>query len=946
VATAVTVPGQDPDLVYHSFPIEKFDEDPETGTLYVYGKATSPDLDSDEQVVDADWSAGAMETWFKSGPNVRVMHNPTAMPAGSGVKVEINRDGDGAHWVKAAVDDPTAKRMVERKHLRAFSVGIARPLIVTDVTGKARGGIIKGGELAEISLVDRPANRSCYVEIAKAASDGTAEFTGKVFGADDFLAKGTVNVDLPKGVSVSFSPEDLKKLLEHRREAEDRQNTAAQADAAEKGELSAADRAKLPASAFAYVDSSGERHLPVHDEGHVHSALGRFGEQQFEDGSSKRKAARKIIARAREMGISVDEDSDVAQAAGKVAQPGGVKADGEKCGLCKGKGKIRGGALTCPRCHGDGKIAAGEPDEHDEVQDKDETADLAKAGARSCKECGKNHHSDSPAKFCDGCGTKLPAASEKEEDPDVVKDDGGDGGGTGEDGPDDADQDSDDGDDGDDPDDAPAAKAAAPAMTGKPKVPCPSCGKGVKASMAFCGKCGGSMKADKAGKPTPGDGVTGEHVEPVPAHREPDGPAIESLEHDAGLPTDPDGPHLKSADPEWAAALRFKALGIPADLGALHDLTCAAYAPADVAKAHPYASLADVDEDEWREKALDAAASAPLPEAGAMQLLWQHAITLKAADPEIVSEVSGALHKAFADANPGPGTFPTPGELSPQRFRRPYLTAGHAAPSPGQDAPHTAKIPPSGGITAGQFDRGYLDAGHAADSPQNKADGGDPPKPGASNGGRLFYRNTSRDNTRAAMQAMHDHIASTFPDVCAMKSDPEADPMPKPGPLPRPVGSAKEAKAGKRRDPAPATAPAPAAPVQPEAVSKAAGAMSPDIVKAAVAEAVTEALAARDAGYEEELRKLRKLIKSQGDVLDAIADQPDPASPYRGAALPQNTKTTTAPAGPLTMAGAAEQSQAALYAELHREWLTTPDPTTRLAAERAMERMRGIPFTS
>ena len=112
MATAVTVPAQDPDLVYASFPIEKFDEDAATGTLYVYGKATSPDVDTDEQIVDPDWSAKAMEAWFATGPNVRVMHNPTAMPAGSGVKVEINRDGDGAHWVKSIVDEPVAVRLV------------------------------------------------------------------------------------------------------------------------------------------------------------------------------------------------------------------------------------------------------------------------------------------------------------------------------------------------------------------------------------------------------------------------------------------------------------------------------------------------------------------------------------------------------------------------------------------------------------------------------------------------------------------------------------------------------------------------------------------------------------------------------------------------------------------------------------------------------------------
>jgi hypothetical protein len=32
-------------------------------------------------------------------------------------------------------------------------------------------------------------------------------------------------------------------------------------------------RAKLPGSAFAYVDSKGNRRLPIHDESHVRNAL-------------------------------------------------------------------------------------------------------------------------------------------------------------------------------------------------------------------------------------------------------------------------------------------------------------------------------------------------------------------------------------------------------------------------------------------------------------------------------------------------------------------------------------------------------------------------------------------------------------------------------------------------------------------------------------------------
>jgi hypothetical protein len=961
------VPAQDPDLVYASFPIEKFDEDPATGTLYVYGKATSPDLDSDDQVVDSDWSAAAMEAWFKSGPNVRVMHNPTAMPAGSGVKVEINRDGDGGHWVKAAVDDPTAKLMVQRKHLRAFSVGIARPLIVSDVTGKARNGIIKGGELAEISLVDRPANRSCYVEIAKSADDGTCEFTGKTFGGEDFLAKGTV-----------FTPNDMKKLVEARHIAEEllAAKAAAEVEAA-KGELSAADRRNLPASAFAYVDGNGEGHLPVHDEGHVRSALGRFGQQQFDNGRSKRRAARKIVSRAKQLGIDVDTASDVAQAAGKVAQPDGLKAaDGmEPCGLCKGKGKIRGGNLVCPRCHGDGKIAAGEPDEHDEV--KDAEADVEKSGARSCKNCGKNHHADSPAKFCDDCGTKLPSASAKEEDPDLAKaaaaDDDDedaqapDSGGTGEDGPADSD------DDGDDDDDAPASKAAAPASApmAKPKVPCPGCGKGVKPKMAFCPKCGGPMKAsaEKAGKPTPDGGAVGEHIDPVPAHREPDGPAIESLEHDAGLPTDPDSRYEK------AAGARIDALGVPYPLGALHDRLCPAYQPGSADKAHPNYGLADIDLGEWMDKALSAATQPGdwLEDATKAQALWQHAATIKGLPPETADELGAEMHKAFADANPGPGTFPTPAELTPQRFRRPYITAGHAAPSPQQDGPNTAAIPESGGITATDYTRSYLEAGHAADSPQNKADGGAPPMPGASNSGRTFYRNTSRDNAKAAMQAMHDHIAQTFPDLCPMHGDPNASEPPKPNPLPRPAGSVKADESAPAAETPVAKAAKPAKPKkttadeglmtreeaiawlasEPDILAKAAGAgaglSAPDVVKAAVADVMSPLLAELAAaraqldGQAGLLEAQAKAQRKANKYLDSIAGQPDQNGPYRGAPLQQfPAEKAMAPAA-VSPAQAAEQAQRMVYEELHRTWRDSPDATARLAAEDAMAKMRGIP---
>ena len=152
-------------------------------TVYVYGRCTTPEIDTDDQRVVRRWSARpSRNTWPR--PHVRVQHNAQRDPAGSAVNIDVNRDGDGAHWLKAAVDEPVAQRLVKKGHLRAFSVGIARPVIERDVTGKARGGIITGGKMSRSALVDSPGEPVCFLEIAKSAADGTCEFTGKVLGDD------------------------------------------------------------------------------------------------------------------------------------------------------------------------------------------------------------------------------------------------------------------------------------------------------------------------------------------------------------------------------------------------------------------------------------------------------------------------------------------------------------------------------------------------------------------------------------------------------------------------------------------------------------------------------------------------------------------------------------------------------------------------------------------
>ena len=68
-------------------------------------------------------------------------------------------------------------------------------------------------------------------------------------------------------------------------------------------ELNAGKRAKLPDSAFAYVDSQGQRRLPINDEGHVRNALSRFNQVKFENEEAKERARKRLLNAAKKYNI-------------------------------------------------------------------------------------------------------------------------------------------------------------------------------------------------------------------------------------------------------------------------------------------------------------------------------------------------------------------------------------------------------------------------------------------------------------------------------------------------------------------------------------------------------------------------------------------------------------------------------------------------------------------
>jgi class 3 adenylate cyclase len=68
-------------------------------------------------------------------------------------------------------------------------------------------------------------------------------------------------------------------------------------------QLAASARARLPDTAFAYVDAQGRRRLPIHDASHVRNALARFDQTAFEDDVARERARQRLLRASKKYGI-------------------------------------------------------------------------------------------------------------------------------------------------------------------------------------------------------------------------------------------------------------------------------------------------------------------------------------------------------------------------------------------------------------------------------------------------------------------------------------------------------------------------------------------------------------------------------------------------------------------------------------------------------------------
>jgi hypothetical protein len=166
------------------------------GSCTVAGYASTPALDLDGEVVSLDAIKAALPGYWE-WRNIRQMHQPSAV----GVAKEANVDAKGLFLTSRITDRDAAQKCLDQVY-KGYSIG-GRKLAKT-------GNTITEIELIEVSLVDRPANPECRIEVAKsfkakeneaaylvkaakAKTDPTTKILGKVAsmaeGITEFLTK-------------------------------------------------------------------------------------------------------------------------------------------------------------------------------------------------------------------------------------------------------------------------------------------------------------------------------------------------------------------------------------------------------------------------------------------------------------------------------------------------------------------------------------------------------------------------------------------------------------------------------------------------------------------------------------------------------------------------------------------------------------------------------------
>ncbi len=661
------------------------------GNLLVYGKVTDGTIDSDQQIVDPAFAKKALADWYDTGANVRQMHATNLPPAGKGIMLESLPDGE---YTRVKVVEPNAQKLCQEGVYQGFSVGIARPRIERDA--RARGGRIVGGQIVEVSLVDRPANPMAKFAVLKMAGGHLVEVSSVEKAQDPDVGGGVDREDIDKKDFVF--PEDAPEggfPVHSPGDVED----AVSSWGRYKGDRSFDDFKRRLSSIARRKGPEYEKRLPeswrdgnkaaaelagevvtllkaantVHTHEHTHWGAGPDGSDLTHEHEHRHAPNHGDHSAAHAHTHTEEFVTDEQDAATKAA-------DG-KCMKCKGTGFFGKAKKQCPVCGGSGLI------------EKDGVTPPPPIGF---PEEGKAADADA-AKAADA----PPAASDSDSDADGDDDS-------------DASGDTDDDSDSDSADGKPFGGKKAP----------PFKKKGVIEPTAD-----GFVLYGKGGK------VLGTHTSPEAALAQWTQVQQETAANKAAKRADVRAEKAANKAAKQAAEATIAALHpkvekqrkpvqVPWLVRRAHDFACSAYSTEDVTAAYPSVVKGDVfstttetalkSEQERFVRKYDGKAKA----ARRIDAIGKALAAFK--DLREVDTVAAreGYHAAFKAANPmfgaeGGPALPKPGDNSrvePGSFKRPYITAGHQSESGHSVAPSipTGTHP----VTAGEFTRGPLEDGH------------------------------------------------------------------------------------------------------------------------------------------------------------------------------------------------------------------------------------------
>ncbi len=247
--------------------------------------------------------------WFGEGARPALYHHGLDEDAGTTVVGRVKSwevKADLGVWTRIQLDKQSKYFQAIKDLVAAgklyFSSGAMAHLVQVD----EKSGEIKRWPWVELSLTPTPANLLATVDFPTAS---------KHFEAAGIKAAWPDEAKLPITINVTGDSANVNL------------DTASAISVATgtKATLDVAALDNLPASDFAYIDSSGGRHPPMADAAHARNALARFDQTIFESDEAKQKARRKLVARCKELGVEVSEDM--------MAVTGGMDGKAAKMGM-------------------------------------------------------------------------------------------------------------------------------------------------------------------------------------------------------------------------------------------------------------------------------------------------------------------------------------------------------------------------------------------------------------------------------------------------------------------------------------------------------------------------------------------------------------------------------------------------------------------------------------